>query len=105
MGRADRLPGGLLHRTVAALGPWPQYAGPGAVARYGRAARLFLQYRDMAAGGLLHHRAADPRRRGAVPRHRPVRPHLVRLCLAADGMDRPVYAGRALKVTRLNSMP
>ncbi len=85
----------LLPRPVAALGPGPGRAGPGALDRHARAACLLLRPRDLAAGDLLPHRPADPRRRRPVLRHRPVRSRLVRLHLPADGVDRPVHVGRA----------
>ena len=57
---------------------------------------LFLRHRDLAAGGLLPDRHPDHGRVRPVPGDRAVRPAVVRLRLPADGMDRPVHAGRAL---------
>ena len=59
-------------------------------------ALLLLLHRDLAAGNLLPHRPADHRGDGAVPDERARRPHLVRLSLPADGVDRSVPADRAL---------
>ena len=56
---------------------------------------LFLLHRAVAAGGLLLHRPADHRGAGAVPDERGRRPHLVRLSLPADRVDRPVLRRRA----------
>ena len=69
---------------------------PGRADRFPGPALLFLLHRDLAAGSLLPHRPADPRRDGAVPDERGRRPRLVRLSLPADGVDRPVLCGRAL---------
>ena len=74
--------------------------GPNAPAgradRFSQPALLFLLHRDLAAGGLLPHRPADPRGDGAVPDERGRRPRLVRLSLPADGVDRSVPRHRAL---------
>ena len=59
-------------------------------------ALLFLLHRDLAAGNLLRHRPADPRRDGAVPDERGRRTGVVRLSVSADGVDRPVPGHRAL---------
>ena len=74
----------------------PERAGPGGAGRSAEPALLFLLHRDLAAGGLLPHRPADPRGDGAVPDERGRRPRLVRLSLPADGVDRPVPDHRAL---------
>ena len=89
------LPRRLLPAALAALGPRPRRARPGDAARSRRPARLLLRPRDLAAGHLLPHRLADPRRGRPVPRHQPVRPRLVRLHLPADGVDRSLHVGRA----------
>src|SRR6185295_20410165 len=86
----------LLPGAVAALGSRTECPRAGCPGRYGWAARLFLLDRDLAAGSLLPGRSADPRRDRAVPRHLDRRPGLVRIHLPPDGVDRPLYAGRAL---------
>src|SRR4051794_17898395 len=95
--------GGAVHHTrhlllhaVPALGSWTGRARPGRADRPAELALLFLLHRDLAAGGLLPDRPADHRRDGAVPDERARRPHLVRLSLSPDGMDRPVPDHRAL---------
>ena len=83
-------------RAVAALGPRPGRARPGGAGRSGQPALLLLLHRDLAAGNLLPDRPADHGARSALFLvTSAVRPRLVRLCLPADGVDRPVHAGRA----------
>ena len=74
----------------------PERARPGGADRFPQPPLLLLLHRDLAAGGLLPHRPADPRGDGAVPDERGRRPGLVRLSLPADGVDRPVPDHRAL---------
>ena len=85
----------LLRRAVAALGPRAGRARPGGADRPAGPPRLLLRHRDLAAGGLLPHRPADPRRRSACSSSPACRPGVVRLHLPADGLDRPVHVGRA----------
>ena len=96
MGADGVLPRRLLHPALRALGSRPERAEPGGADRFPEPALLFLLHRAVAAGGLLLHRPPDHRRDGAVPDERDRRPHLVRLSLPADGVDRPVLRGRAL---------
>ena len=96
MGRALRHARHLLPAAVRALGSRAERARPGGADRFSQPALLLLLHRDLAAGGLLPHRPADPRGDGAVPDERGRRPRLVRLSLPADGVDRPVPRHRAL---------
>ncbi len=96
MGPDGVLPRGLLHPALRAMGSRAECAEPGGADRFSQPALLFLLHRAVAAGGLLLHRPADHRRDGAVPDERDRRPHLVRLSLPADGVDRPVLRGRTL---------
>ena len=90
-----RDPGHLLSRALPALGPRSRCAGPGGPGRFRGPPFLFLLHRDLATGSLLHHGPAHPGGPGPVSRHGAVRPGLVRLCLPADGVDRPLHLGRA----------
>src|SRR5262249_54372961 len=96
MDRADRYAWNLLPVAVRALRPWTERATPGGADRSARAALLLLLHRDLAAGGLLHHRLADPRGGGAVPDECGGRARVVRLLVPADGLDRSVLRDRAL---------
>ena len=58
--------------------------------------RFYFFFIVVAAGGLLLHRPIDSGGRGPVPDERDRRPHLVRLSLPANGLDRSVLRGRAL---------
>ena len=100
MGGAGHHPRRLLPAAVRALGPRPQRAAPGGADRLPDPALLLLLHRDLAAGSLLPHRPAHPGGHGAVPDERGRRPHLVRLSLPADGVDRPVPRHRALRRRR-----
>ena len=94
VGDGDRPPRHLLHFALAALDQARRRAGPGHPHRHGQPPLLFLLHRDLAAGILLHRGPAHHGRRRPVPRHLPLRPRLVRLCLPADGVDRPLHLGR-----------
>ena len=96
MDRAVRHARHLLSAAVRPLGSRAERAGPGGAGRSARPPLLFLLHRDLAAGGLLPHRPADPRGDGAVPDERGRRPRLVRLSLPADGVDRSFPGHRAL---------
>ncbi len=96
MGAAARHPRRLLCAAVRALGPRPERADAGGADRSVHRPLLFLLHRDLAAGGLLHHRPADPGVDRPVPDERGRRPGVVRLSLPADGVDRSVLRHRAL---------
>src|SRR6201984_12245 len=95
MGTDGVLPRRLLFPALRALEPRAWGARPGGADRFPESAVLFLLHRAVAAGGLLLHRPSDPRRRCPVPDELGRRPHLVRLSLSANGLDRPVLCGRA----------
>ena len=88
--------GGLLSAALRALGPRARPAQPGGAGRPAASPLLFLLHRAMAAGGLLLHRSPDHRGDDAVPDERARGPHLVRLPLPANHLDRPVLRRRAL---------
>ena len=90
----------LLPAAVDPLGPRPEPSRPGVPARFRQPAAVLRPDRDLGAGTLLHHRAADPVGARAVPRHRRRRAHVVRLHVPADGVDRSDDRGRALLAGR-----
>src|SRR5215212_2025565 len=96
MGCALRHAGDLLSHAIPALGSRAECTRPSGADRPAEPALLFLLHRDLAAGVLLSHRAADHRLYGAVLDERARRTHLVRLSLSADGVDRSVSDHRAL---------
>ena len=95
MGADGVLPRRLLSAAVRALESRPGCAGPGGAGRSAEQPLLFLLHRAVAAGSLLLHRPVDRSCPDAVPDERRRRPHLVRLSLPADGLDRSVLRRRA----------
>ena len=73
----------------------PERAWPGGADRPVELALLLLLHRDLATGDLLPHRPADHCRDDAVSDERARGPHLVRLSVSADGVDRSVPGDRA----------
>src|ERR1700744_4536322 len=96
MGADGVLPGRLLPAALRSLESWTGRARSGCADRFPQPPLLLLLHRAVAAGGLLLHRALDPRGLRAVPDERAGRTDLVRLSLPADRLDRPVLCGRAL---------
>src|SRR5689334_22463408 len=96
MGADGLLPRHILPAAVCALESWSWRTRSGGVDRLPEPSLLFLLHRAMAAGGLLLHGTADSGGHHAVPDERPRWPHLVRLSLSADGLDRPVLCGGAV---------
>src|ERR1043166_699977 len=95
MGVDGVLPRRLLPAAVRALESRTGSTRPGGAGRPSQQPLLFLLHRVVAAGGLLLYRAPDPRRADAVSDECAGRPHLVRLSLSANRLDRPVLRRRA----------
>src|SRR5690348_11859101 len=95
MGGTRRNPCDLLHVAVCALEPWTERAITGGVDRFSKPAFLFLLHRALAPGNILPHWFADSRGYGALPHERGRRPHLVRLFVPANCLDRSVLCNRA----------
>src|SRR4029079_12302552 len=95
MGAAAILPRRLLPAAVRAMESRLGCTGPGGAGRSAEQPLLFLLHRALAAGSLLFYRPVDRSCADAVPDERGGRPHLVRLSLPADGLDRSVLCGRA----------
>ena len=100
MGPDGVLPRRLLLPALRALEPRPWRSQPGGADRSSQQPLLFLLHRAVAAGDLLLHGPADRRRGGAVPDELGRWPHLVRLSLPADGLDRSVLRRRTLRRRR-----
>ena len=96
MGDHGDHPDDLLRRAVAALGSRALCAGPGDPGRSGPPPLLHVCDRDLAPGVLLRRRTADHGRYRTVPGDQRRGARLVRLCLPADRLDRPVPACRPL---------
>ena len=86
----------LLHFPVDPLGPGAASSRSGRASGHRGPEVLFLHDRDLAARVLFRGRSSDHGGSGAVFVHQRAWPGLVRLCLPANGVDRPVHSGRAL---------
>ena len=86
--------GDLLHHALDALGSRALCARSGGADRSGQPPLLHVRHRDLAARILFRRGPADHGRDRAVSGDQRGGPGLVRLCLPADGVDRPVPACR-----------
>src|SRR5688572_14187962 len=84
----------LQGKTSSAIGMESDVALVSSSASTPKPRMSLLLYRDLAAAGLLPDRHPDRGRDRSLPRDLAVRPRLVRLCLPADSLDRPVLVGR-----------